>query len=490
VPPPGPLTEGFWHEDFGMSPDDTPTNDKFPGNSPESRDIAFHMHPYTKPAMLADTGPHIMARGSGVFVQDESGKRFYEGMSGLWCTSLGFSEPELVQAAIDQFGKLPFYHSFAGKTVGPAIDLAEHLISIAPPAADGSTIAKAFFCSSGSEANDTAMKMVWYYQAARGKPEKRKIISRRRGYHGVTMAAASMTALAYAQDGFGLPLDFVKHTTSPCFYNEGREGESEAEFARRCADELEALILAEGPDTVAALFAEPVMGAGGVVIPPEGYFTEIRRVLEKHDVLLVADEVICGFGRTGHMWGSQSMDVRPDMLTCAKALSSAYLPISAVLMSDRIYDTLASQADSLGIFGHGYTYSAHPVCAAVALRAQQLMQERDIVGQVQKLAPRFVERVKRMDRFDFIGNSRAIGLIGAMEFSADTATRRKFDPAIKIAAQAVAAIQEEGVILRALPGDIVGFCPPLVITEAELDDMFDRIDTAMEHFAAIADAHR
>ena len=473
-----------------MSPDDTPTNDKFPGNSPESRDIAFHMHPYTKPAMLADTGPHIMARGSGVFVQDESGNRFYEGMSGLWCTSLGFSEPELVEAAINQFGKLPFYHSFAGKTVGPAIDLAEHLISIAPPAADGSTIAKAFFCSSGSEANDTAMKMVWYYQAARGKPEKRKIISRRRGYHGVTMAAASMTALAYAQDGFGLPLDFVKHTTSPCFYNEGREGESEAEFARRCADELEALILAEGPDTVAALFAEPVMGAGGVVIPPEGYFTEIRRVLEKHDVLLVADEVICGFGRTGHMWGSQSMDVRPDMLTCAKALSSAYLPISAVLMSDRIYDTLASQADSLGIFGHGYTYSAHPVCAAVALRAQQLMQERDIVGQVQKLAPRFVERVKRMDRFDFIGNSRAIGLIGAMEFSADTATRRKFDPAIKIAAQAVAAIQEEGVILRALPGDIVGFCPPLVITEAELDDMFDRIDTAMEHFAAIADAHR
>jgi 4-aminobutyrate--pyruvate transaminase len=184
------------------------------------------------------------------------------------------------------------------------------------------------------------------------------------------------------------------------------------------------------------------------------------------------------------------MDVRPDMLTCAKALSSAYLPISAVLMSDRIYDTLASQADSLGIFGHGYTYSAHPVCAAVALRAQQLMQERDIVGHVQRLAPRFAERIKRMDRFDFIGNSRAIGLIGAMEFSSDRATRGKFDPAVKIAAQAAAAIQEAGVILRALPGDIVGFCPPLVITESELDDMFDRIDTAMDHFATTADAHR
>lgn len=473
-----------------MSPDDTRTDSKFPGNSPESRDIAFHMHPYTKPTMLAESGPHIMASGSGVFVHDESGNKFYEGMSGLWCTSLGFSEPELVNAAVEQFSKLPFYHSFAGKTVGPAIDLAEHLIRIAPPAADGSTLAKAFFCSSGSEANDTAMKMVWYYQAARGKPEKRKFISRRRGYHGVTMAAASMTALAYAQDGFGLPLDFVKHTTTPCFYNEGRDGESEAQFARRCADELEALILAEGPETVAALFAEPVMGAGGVVIPPEGYFAEIRRVLAKYDVLLVADEVICGFGRTGRMWGSESMDVRPDMLTCAKALSSAYLPISAVLMSDRIYETLADQADTLGIFGHGYTYSAHPVCAAVALRAQQLMQERDILGNVQRLAPRFAGRVSRMDRFDFIGNTRAIGLIGAMEFSADPDSRAKFDPAVKIAAQAVAGIQDKGVILRALPGDIVGFCPPLVITEAELDDMFDRIDDAMEIFAATANAHR
>ncbi len=477
-----------------MSPDDTPAKDKFPGNSPgnspESRDIAFHMHPYTKPAMLADNGPHIMSRGSGVFVQDEGGNKFYEGMSGLWCTSLGFSEPELVKAAIDQFGRLPFYHSFAGKTVGPAIDLAEHLIGIAPPAADGTTISKVFFCSSGSEANDTAMKMVWYYQAARGKPEKRKIISRRRGYHGVTMAAASMTALAYAQDGFGLPLDFVKHTTSPCFYNEGHAGESEAEFARRCADELEELIIAEGPDTVAALFAEPVMGAGGVVIPPQGYFAEIRRVLAKYDVLLVADEVICGFGRTGEMWGSQAMDVRPDMLTCAKALSSAYLPISAVLMSNRIYDTLAGKADALGIFGHGYTYSAHPVCAAVALRAQQLMQERDIVGHVRGLAPRFAERVSRMDRFDFIGDTRAIGLIGAMEFSAAPQGRSKFDPAVRIAARAVAKIQEHGVILRALPGDIIGFCPPLVITEAELDDMFDRIDAAMEAFAGTVDTHR
>ena len=269
--------------------------------------------------------------------------------------------------------KLPFYHSFAGKTVGPAVDLAEHLIKIARLRRDGAAMSKVFFCSSGSEANDTAIKMVWYYQAARGKPEKRKIISRRRGYHGVTMAAASMTALAYAQDGFGLPLDFVKTRQRPVSTMKGVTVRASA-ISRELRGRTRSADPCRRPDTVAALFAEPVMGAGGVVIPPEGYFQEIRRVLNKYDVLLVADEVICGFGRTGSMWGSQTMDVRPDMLTCAKALSSAYLPISAILMSDRVYDTLAGQAESLGIFGHGYTYSAHPVCAAVALRAQQLMQ--------------------------------------------------------------------------------------------------------------------
>ena len=456
------------------------------GNSPASRDIAFHMHPYTNPAMLGDAGPHIMAQGNGVFVVDDAGNQFYEGMSGLWCTSLGFSEPELIDAAMAQFKKLPFYHSFAGKTVNPAIDLAEILIANAPPAGGDSVMSKVFFAASGSEANDTAMKMVWYYNAALGRPKKRKIISRRKGYHGVTMAAASMTALAYAQDGFGLPLDFVKHTTAPDFYNGAKDGESEEDFASRCAADLETLILEEGPETVGALFAEPVMGAGGVIIPPRTYFEKIRAVLEKYDVLLVADEVICGFGRTGNMWGSQTMDVRPDMLTCAKALSSAYLPISAVMLSEKVYAPIAKQAEQLGIFGHGYTYSAHPVCAAVALRAQQLMQERDIVGHVRRIAPQFKSRIERLARFDFIGNLRAIGLIGAMEFAANRQTGEKFEPSQKIAAQAVAIIQKHGVILRALPGDIIGFCPPLIITAAEIDDMFDLIESGLDEFSALA----
>ena len=463
-----------------------PNNINLAGNSPSSRDVAFHTHPFTNPAQLAATGPHIIAQGDGVFVRDDSGNRFYEGMSGLWCTSLGFSETELVNAAVAQLNQLPFYHSFAGKTVDPAIKLAEVLVTNAPPAGGGSFMSKVFFAASGSEANDTAIKMVWYYNAALGRPEKRKIISRKKGYHGVTIAAASMTGLAYAQDGFGLPLDFVKHTTAPDYYNGGRKDESEEEFASRCASELEELILAEGPDTVAALFAEPVMGAGGVIVPPDGYFAKIRAVLEKYDVLLVADEVICGFGRTGNMWGSQTMDVRPDMLTCAKALSSAYLPISAVVMSEKIYAPLAEQAERLGLFGHGYTYSAHPVCAAVALRAQQLMEERDVVGHVRSLSPTFAAHVASMDQYDFIGHFRSIGLIGAMEFISDKNSHKKYDMSHKIAAQAVAIIQNHGVILRALPGDIIGFCPPLIITKAELDDMFKRIHDAMSEVAELA----
>ena len=455
------------------------------GNSSASRDIAFHMHPYTNPSALETSGPHVITEGNGVFVVDENGARFYEGMSGLWCTSLGFSEPELIDAAIEQFRKLPFYHSFAGKTVGPAIDLAELLIANAPPAGGDSVMSKVFFAASGSEANDTAIKMIWYYNAALGRPEKRKIISRKKGYHGVTIAAASMTALAYAQDGFGLPLDFVKHTCAPDFYNEALPGETEEAFASRCATNLEALILEEGPESVAALFAEPVMGAGGVIIPPRTYFEKIRAVLKKYDVLLVADEVICGFGRTGNMWGSQTMDVYPDILTCAKALSSAYLPISAVMLSEKVYAPIAKQAGHMGVFGHGYTYSAHPVCAAVALRAQQLMQERDIIGHVRRVSPQFKQRVERLAKFEFIGNARAIGLIGAIEFSANSDEHKKFDPAHKIAAQGVAIIQKHGVILRALPGDIIGFCPPLIISKIEIDDMFDRVEAALGDLVTI-----
>ena len=448
--------------------------ERFAANSPEARDIAHHMHPYTNPDVLRENGPQIINEGDGIYVQDNDGKRYIEGMSGLWCASLGFGERELVDAATEQMRKLPFYHSFTGKTVNPAIDLAEALMKIAPKGLE-----KAFFCNSGSEANDTAIKMVWYYYAAIGKPEKKKIISRKRAYHGVTLAAASLTALPYAQDGFGLPLDFAKHTSSPHYFQDAQDGESELAFTARLVADLEAMIAEEGADTIGGFIAEPVMGAGGVILPPEGYFAAIQPVLKKHDILLIVDEVICGFGRTGNMFGSETYDIRPDILTCAKALSSAYLPISAVLVSSKVTAGVEEQAARLGQFGHGYTYSAHPVPAAVALRTLQLMEERDIINHVRDVSPVFHERVAVMGKYSCVGDTRSVGLIGAMEFVAEEGSRKKMDPSLKFGAKAMGMIQEAGVILRSLPLDGIGFCPPLIITDDEINVLFDRVESVM-----------
>ena len=454
-------------------------------NSPEARDIANHLHPYTSPAALKQGGPHIMDAGKGVYVTDNEGKRFIEGFSGLWCTSLGWSEKELVKAATDQLQKLPYYHSFAGKTVNPAIDLATRLIEIAPGGLD-----KAFFCNSGSEANDTAIKMIWYYHAANGRPEKKKIISRKRAYHGVTLATASLTALPYVQDGFGLPLDFVLHTSSPHYFQDAADGETEKQFTARIIGELEELIEAEGPETIGGFFAEPMMGAGGIIMPPEGYFEALQPILKKHDILFVADEVVCGFGRTGNMWGCQTFGIEPDMLTCAKALSSAYLPISAVLASERVVKGVEEQASKLGIFGHGYTYSAHPVPAAVALRTLELMEERGIVDHVRSVAPVFAERMEALNKYDCIGDTRSVGLVGCFEFVSEPGTRKKFDPSLKFAPQAVAKMQEKGVILRAMPVDGVGICPPLIISEDEINALYDCIEAAMPEMEELAGKHR
>jgi len=454
---------------------------KFEGNSDYSRDIEFHLHSYTHPSTLSKEGPHIINKGDGIYVFDDTGKKFIEGMSGLWCASLGFSENELIKTITEQLKRLPFYHSFAGKTANPAIDLAEHLIKISPV-----NMSKVFFANSGSEANDTAIKMIWYYSLARGLPNKKKIISRKKGYHGVTIAAASLTGMSYAQDGFSLPLDFALHTKAPDYFNDALPNENEATFSDRLAKELETLILEEGPETIAAFIAEPVMGAGGVIIPPESYFPKIQKILKKHDILMVADEVICGFGRTGNMWGSETFNIKPDIITTAKALSSAYLPISAVILSEKVYKPIESQANDLGIFGHGYTYSAHPVCAAVALKTQQIMIERDIISNVKKVSKVFGERIKQTNKNNwFISNGRSVGLIGAIEFGYDK--NKKFDIKKKIAAQSAKVIQDNGVILRSLPGDVIGFCPPLIISEAQVNEMFDKIDDSMAAIRQIAE---
>jgi 4-aminobutyrate--pyruvate transaminase len=444
------------------------------GNSAASRDKAYYLHPYTNLKTHEDVGPLVIERGEGVHVFDDSGKAYIEGMAGLWCTSLGFGEERLVEAATRQLRKLPFYHAFTHKAHDPGIDLAEALIKIAPV-----PMSKVFFTNSGSEANDTVVKLVWYYNNALGRPHKKKIIARQKGYHGVTVASASLTGLPHLHRDFDLPIAGILHTDCPHFYRYGEEGETEEDFATRLADQLEQLILAEGPETIAAFIAEPVMGAGGVIVPPATYFDKIQPVLKRYDILFIADEVICGFGRTGSMFGTQTYNLQPDIITVAKALSSAYLPIAAVMISEPIYQAMVRQSEKIGTFGHGYTYSGHPVSAAVALETLKIYEERDIVSHVRTVAPHLQDGLRRFRNHPLVGEVRGIGLIAGVEIVADKATKAPFDPKLGIGGHVARFAQEHGLIVRAM-GDSIGFSPPLIITSAELDDLTARFGKALD----------
>jgi 4-aminobutyrate--pyruvate transaminase len=439
------------------------------------RDLSFHLHPATNLRLVQTEGPLVITRGEGVYVYDDEGRRYLEAMAGLWCASLGFSERRLADAAYRQMCELPFYHSFAGKVPAISTELAERVIGMAPGG-----MAKVLFANSGSEANDTAIKLAWYVNNALDRPRKKKIISRLRAYHGVTIASGSLTGLSFAHTDFDLPIARILHADCPHYYRGGLPGESEEAFAARLAANLEQLILQEGPDTVAAFFAEPVMGAGGVIVPPATYFDRVQPILRKYDILFVVDEVICGFGRTGNMFGSQTFNLQPDIMTLAKALSAGYIPISANLVSGKLYDILLAQSDKLGIFGHGYTYSSHPVPAAVALETLKIYDERDIVAQVRRVGPRMQAGIRSYADHPLIGEARGIGLIGAVELVRDKATKQSFDPKAGVAAHLVRRAQHHGVILRNMPGDIVAFSPPLIISEAEIDEMIGGFGRALD----------
>ena len=444
-------------------------------NSLAARDVASVFHPYTDQIAHAENGPVIIAQGDGVRVLDDAGKSYIDVVAGLWCASLGFSNERLVEAAAKQMRALPFYHAFASKSHEPMIELSEMLLARAPV-----PMSKVFFANSGSEANDSAIKMIWYYNNARGLHEKKKIIGRIKGYHGITLASASLTGLPYNHKSFDLPLPGFLHTITPHFYHGALPGETEAEFATRCADELEKLILAEGPETVAALFAEPIMGAGGVIIPPAGYFAKIKAVLDKYDVLLVADEVICGFGRTGNYWGSQTLGVQPDILTCAKALSAAYLPISAVMVNDRVFGPIAEETHKLGTFGHGFTYSGHPVAAAVAVETLKIYDETDMLGHVAEVGPYMqAELRRRFTDHPLVGEVRGTGLIAAIELVENKATHQNFDAARKVGARTAKYMEGFGIIGRPLPGDGLAFSPPLIITKSEIDEVLDGVEKGL-----------
>ncbi|MFM7119087.1 MAG: aminotransferase, partial [Gammaproteobacteria bacterium] len=396
------------------------------------------------------------------------------GMAGLWCTALGYGEEELVRVAADQMRKLSYSQLFAGKSNEPSIRLAERLASMVP-----FDLPRVFFGLSGSDANDTQLKLMWYYHNAIGKPEKKKIISRWRGYHGVTVASGSLTGLPAFHGHFDLPIAGILHTDCPHYYRGAEPGESEAAFVDRLVGNLAALIRREGPETIAAFIAEPVLGAGGVIVPPAGYYARVQALLAQHDILFIDDEVICGFGRTGRPFGAETFGIVPNTMTLAKAISSAYLPLSAVMLPEFMYAAIAEQSGRVGTFGHGFTYSGHPVCAAVALRTLELMEERNIFAHVARVAVPFQARLQALGAHPMVGESRGVGLIGAVELVADQGTRQAFPASRGVGAYCAQRAEANGLIVRAL-GDSVAVCPPLIISDAEVDELFTKLGRALD----------
>jgi len=445
-----------------------------PTETLHSADIGAQIHPYTNLSLHQDTGPMVITRGEGVYVYDDKGKRYLEALAGLFCVSLGFSNKRLADAADRQMRTLPFYHSFGGKATEPSVRLAQRLLAMAPV-----PMSKVLFANSGSEANDTALKIAWYYNNALGRPLKKKIISRTRAYHGVTIATASLTGLPNNHRDFDLPIDRILHTDCPLHYRYAQPGETEDAFATRCAHSLEQLILSEGPDTVAAFIAEPLMASGGVIVPPAGYYEKVQAVLRKYDILLIADEVICGFGRTGNMFGTETFALQPDIITLAKQLSSGYLPISALMVNEKIYRAMVEQSRKIGTFGHGFTYSGHPVCAAVALETLKVYEEERILDHVRRITPQFQRRLADLAGHPLVGDARGMGLIGAVELVADKSSKASFPPTAGVAQYAGNRALAHGVLTRAL-GDTVNMCPPLIIEPQQIDELFDGIAAGLD----------
>jgi L-2,4-diaminobutyrate transaminase len=447
----------------------------------EDIDREFVFHPFTHLREHAEHGPLTMVSGTGSTLVDTRGQSYLDAMAGLWCVNIGYGNAEMAEALERQARKLAYYHSFASMGNEPVAQLAQRLIGLAPGA-----MSKVFFGNSGSDANDTQVKLVWYYNNVLGRPAKKKIISRDRGYHGVTVMSGSLCGLPGMHAGFDLPLPMVHFVRAPHRLWEQRPGSTEAEFARDLADELEQLILREGPDTVAAFIAEPVQAAGGVIVPPETYFPAIQEVLRRHDVLLIADEVVCGFGRTGNNFGSETFGVTPDLMTLAKGVTSAYIPLSACLVSEPVWEVIAGGSAKYGVFSHGYTYSAHPLAAAAALTNLDIIERDGLVAQAKRRGEHLHARLHaEFDGHPLVGEVRGYGLLGAVEFVAKTAPPAKFDPVGQVSGPVVARMRQHGVISRALPNsDTIAFSPPFVVTEAELDTMVAVARQSLDEVAA------
>lgn len=458
-----------------------PLHNELAPDSIEARDLRHVLHPATHLADLKRTGPLVHSRAKGVYLWDNRGNQYLEGMAGLWCTALGYGVEELVEAARKQMSTLSYSQLFGGKANEPSVLLAEKLKDLVPMDAG-----KVFFGLSGSDANDTQIKLFRLVNNILGRPEKKTIISRLGGYHGVTIGAGSLTGLPQFHRNFDLPIPGVLHADSPHYYRGSQPGETQMAFSERLADSLERMIVSQGPETIAAFIAEPVLGAGGVVVPPEGYYEKIQAALRRFDIPFIDDEVICGFGRTGNPFGCQTMGIEATTMSLAKALSSAYVPISAVLVPDWMYEALEEDSASHGPFAHGFTYTGHPVAAAVALRNIELMEERDLFRHAAELASSFQSRLRSFADHPIVGETRGIGLIGGIELVRKKETKQSFDPKLTAGIYCMNRCLKHGLIVRAI-GDTVCFCPPLIITEDQVDELFSKfatgLDETLEHFA-------
>ena len=440
----------------------------------EEKDIAYHLHPFTDPLTHEKCGPLVIEKGEGIYLFDSAGNRYIDGMSSLWCCTLGYNEPKLIEAAHEQMLRLPYSHTFRGRSHPNLIRLAEKLIRLSPV-----QMSKVLFANSGSEANDSAIKMAWRYNTARGKPGKCKIITRRGAYHGSTVMTAGLSGFPDMHTPFSLPLNGVLYTDCPHYYRYALHEESETDYAQRLADMLDQLILREGADTIAAFIAEPVMGVGGVIIPPDTYFDKVQEILRHHDILMIADEVICGFGRTGNMFGSSTFDIFPDMISLAKGLSSAYAPISALMISPEIYETVSNIGETGRGFSHGFTYSGHPVSAAVAEASLRIYEERDICSHVKNVSKVFQSGLEQLLDHPMVGEIRSIGLMGAVELVANKESKERFVDELRVGDEVAAQAERFGLFVRSVGHSIV-IAPPLIITETEIKDLCNCLDRAID----------
>jgi len=445
------------------------------------RQTVFHASTHLKDhASGASGGPRIIESGSGIRIVDSNGVELLDAFAGLYCVNIGYGRKEMAAAIHAQAEKLAYYHTYVGHSNEPVIRLSERVLAMAP-----NGMSKIYYGMSGSDANETQIKLVWYYNNILGRPEKKKIISRHRGYHGSGLMTGSLTGLEVFHKAFDLPLPQVRHTLTPHHYRYAEPGMSEAAFSNHCADTLEALIQAEGANTVAAFIAEPVMGTGGIIPPPAGYWEAIQPVLEKYDVLLIADEVVTGFGRIGTPFGCDYYGIRPDLITVAKGLTSGYLPLSGVLVGERVWEVLETGSDVLGPIGHGWTYSAHALCAAAGLENLAILERENLVGNARDTGAYFQQAMHAaFDGHAMVGEVRGVGLMAALEFVADKSSRRLFDAANKVGPRVSQACLDNGLIARAMPhGDILGFAPPLIIDRGQVDEVVARTRRAVDTVA-------